>query len=462
MESIWSEETQIPERKSLHDNIKVQTAVIGAGMAGILIAYFLKKEGMDVVVVEAKRIASGQTGNTTAKITSQHGMIYDRMIKKTGEERARGYAMANEDAIKLYERIIREEKIDCDFKKLPSYLYSVDQARTEELKREAEAARKLGIDACFVEGSKLQKLPFAAAGAVCFENQAQFDPLKFVRQLSEQLTVYENTRVLSVDQHVISTDKGTITAENIVFATHYPFLIVPGFYFLRQHQERSYVLALSGQKELDGMYYSIDEGGLSLRSVGELLLLGGGAHRTGKMAGGGVQCPECVKEGFPYLRERAKTFFKGQEEAAHWAAQDCMPHDNIPFIGKYSAMRPYWYVATGFHKWGMTSSMIAAMLINDQIHGRKNPYANTFTPQRFLFRASLKNLLVDLGQSIKGLSNGLFSEKDRKCPHMGCRVTWNPDEESFDCPCHGSRFDKNGELIDNPAQVSLYQNKEIS
>ena len=300
----------------MHDNIKVQTAVIGAGMAGILIAYFLKKEGMDVVVVEAKRIASGQTGNTTAKITSQHGMIYDRMIKKTGEERARGYAMANEDAIKLYERIIREEKIDCDFKKLPSYLYSVDQARTEELKREAEAARKLGIDACFVEGSKLQELPFAAAGAVCFENQAQFDPLKFVRQLSEQLTVYENTRVLSVDQHLISTDKGTITAENIVFATHYPFLIVPGFYFLRQHQERSYVLALSGQKELDGMYYSIDEGGLSLRSVGELLLFGGGAHRTGKMAGGGVQCPECVREGFPYLRERAKTFLKGQEEAA--------------------------------------------------------------------------------------------------------------------------------------------------
>lgn len=455
MESIWSRQTQIPEKKALHENIKVQTAVIGAGMAGILIAYFLKKEGMDVVVLEGRRIASGQTKNTTAKITSQHGMIYDKMIKRAGEERARGYAMANEDAIRLYERIIREEKADCGFRKLPAYLYSVDEARREEMKMEAAAARKLGIGASFVDGSDLQELPFQTAGAVRFENQAQFDPLKFIKQIAEQLTVYENTRVLSVDKHIISTDKGTVTAENIVFATHYPFVNVPGFYFLRQHQERSYVLAVSGPKALDGMYYSIDEGGLSLRSAGGMLLLGGGSHRTGKMAGGEIQCPDCAAEGFSYLRKKAEAYWCSCGEAAEWAAQDCMPHDGIPFIGKYSVMRPYWYVATGFHKWGMTSSMAAAMIISDQLHGRENPYAKIFQPQRLLFRASLKNLLADVWQSVKGLSMGLFSEKDRKCPHMGCRLTWNPLEESFDCPCHGSRFDKNGELIDNPAQVSL-------
>ncbi|MGN1180229.1 MAG: FAD-dependent oxidoreductase [Suilimivivens sp.] len=459
MTSIWNQETQIPERKALHENIRVQTAVIGAGMAGILIAYFLKKEGMDVIVVEADRIAGGQTKNTTAKITSQHGMIYDKMIKKAGEERARGYAMANEDAIKFYERIVREEEIDCEFQKLPACLYSTDKARIEELEREAKTAGNLGIEAYFLEGSELKELPFEAAGAVCFENQAQFNPLKFVKQLSEKLVIYENTKVLSVEEHVILTDKGNIVADNIVFATHYPFLIVPGLYPFRQHQERSYVLALSGQKKLNGMYYSIDEGGLSLRSAGEMLLLGGGAHRTGKQKENEIQCQGCAAEGFSYIREKAKIYYPDRKETAHWAAQDCMTHDSIPFIGKYSVIRPYWYIATGFNKWGMTSSMVSAMIINDQIHGRKNSYENTFTPQRLLFRASIKNLLADTGQSIAGLSKGLFSEKDRKCPHMGCRLTWNPDEESFDCPCHGSRFDKDGELIDNPAQVSLFHDR---
>ena len=261
-------------------------------------------------------------------------------------------------------------------------------------------------------------------------------------------------------EHEVFTDKGTITAENIVFATHYPFPIVPGFYFLRQHQERSYVLALPDKKELNGVYYSVDEGGLSLRKAGDMLLVGGGSHRTGKSSCKKGTHPACTGEGFHYLRKMAGSFYPNLEEAAHWAAQDSMTHDSVPFIGKFSTMRPYWYIATGFNKWGMTASMIAAMILSDSIQGRENAYAGIFKPQRFLFRASVKNLLTDVGQSIMGLSKGLFSNKDMRCPHMGCRLTWNPEEESFDCPCHGSRFDRDGNLIDNPAQTSLYRNEK--
>lgn len=466
MESIWSNQVQIPKKEALQGNIKVQTVVIGAGMAGILTAYLLKKEGADVVVVEAKKVADGQTKNTTAKITSQHGMIYNKLIKEIGKERAAEYAMANEDAIKLFERIIKEETIECDFEKLPAYLYSVDEERTEELKQEAKAARELGIEARFVKKEELKELPFEVKGGVCFEHQAQFHPLAFLSQLSEKLTIYENTNVLWVKKHTVGTDKGEITAENIVFATHYPVINVPGFYFLRQHQERSYVLALKRSDreteeacgKLTGMYYSVDKGGLSLRSAGDILLLGGGGRRTGKvinkLSNEAHDKSCCQEEGFAYIRRMARVYYPDREEQAAWAAQDCMPHDGIPFIGRYSVFRPYWYVATGFHKWGMTSSMVAAQIISQQICKKETPYARVFKPQRCFLRASFQNLLIDMGQSMIGLSKGWLGKKEHRCTHLGCKLEWNPEEESWDCPCHGSRFTESGELIDNPAQSS--------
>lgn len=449
MQSIWRKTTHVSERRELEGNIGVQNVVIGAGMAGLLTAYFLWKKGLEVIVLEADRIAGGQTKNTTAKITSQHGLCYHNMTKKAGFERAKGYAAANEAAINAYEEIIREEGISCQFERLPSFLYATSEAGKELLEKEADAARKLGIDASFADGKEIQELPFAVSGAVCFPDQAQFHPLEFVKALSDKFTIYENTNVISVHGHVLTTNRGTVTAENIIVATHYPFLNIPGFYFVRQHQERSYVLALEGEKvpvKLPAMYYGIDEGGLSFRSAEGKLLLGGGSHRTGK------KICHCEKKGYSYLREQAYSFYPKAKETAYWAAQDCMPHDEIPLIGRYSVFRPYWYVATGFKKWGMTSSMIAAMIISDKIGGRKNPYEDVFTPQRFLFRAGIRNLCIDLGESVAGLTKGLFGKKSERCTHMGCHLTWNEEEQSFDCSCHGSRFGRDGNVIDNPAQ----------
>ncbi|MBP3460528.1 MAG: FAD-dependent oxidoreductase [Lachnospiraceae bacterium] len=473
MKSVWEEAVEIGERKSLEGNLDVDVAVIGAGMAGILTAFALKCQGKNVVVLEADRIGSGQTGKTTAKITAQHGLIYHKMIRRYGVEKASVYARANRVAIDAFEWIVKERKIDCHFKRVPAYLYSTTDDR--KLKKEAEAAEVLGIRAFFTRETEL---PFEVKGAVCFQDQAQFHPLLFVKEIAKELTIYEKTKVLSVRGHKIETEGGTVTAEHIVFATHYPITNLPGFYFLRQHQERSYVLAVSGVKRPEGIYYGIDKKGISFRSTEEALLLGGGGHRTGENKKGGA---------YEELVKAAEQYFPQYEEKARWSAQDCMPHDGIPFIGKYSVFRPYWYVATGFQKWGMTSSMLSAIIICDRICGRDNPYERLFKPQRFHFFASLELLLKDVGKSVKGLAKGFFHlpfktldslpkghggiirigfrrfacYKDEhgnvhrilaRCPHMGCELEWNPDELSWDCPCHGSRYDVDGKLLDCPAQ----------
>lgn len=439
MESLWKmlqEENEnnsaiLKEKKNDWDVI-----VIGAGMAGILTAYYLQREGKSVLVLEADKIASGQTEKTTAKITSQHDLKYSKLIKNIGFAAARSYACANEAAIQEYEDLILERKIECQFKRVPAYLYTTQDANA--LQKEAEAAKLLGIDAHFTTETEL---PFSVSGAVCFRNQARFSPLEFIRAISKDLKIEENTRVIGIKGKRIMTTKGTFYAEKVVVASHYPFINKVGFYFLRQHQERSYVLALSGCGEMNGMYYGIDSDGLSFRQAGEYLLFGGASHRTGKNGCGGA---------YQTLKMTADQYFPGSKIVTKWSAQDCMPHDGIPFIGKYSVFTPNLYVATGFQKWGMTSSMVTAIILKEELCGRESPYGKVFSPQRIHFRAGFANLMTDVGESIKGLTKGFFHPKKR-CTHLGCELVWNPDEDSWDCPCHGSRFDQDGMLLDNPA-----------
>ncbi len=448
MKSLWSTTVRLPEKESLQADIKVQNLVIGAGMAGVLIAYLLQEKGQEVIVLEAKEIASGQTKNTTAKITSQHGCLYYDMMKNTDAERAKGYAQANEAAIQLYKEIITKEGIACHFEELPSFLYSQKEEGTQRLKREEKAAKALGIQAEYIRGDKVDDLPFGVMGALKFEGQAQFHPLEFIQGIAKKLTIYEHTNVLEVDEHFVITDKHVVVADNIIFATHYPFPIVPGYYFMRQHQSRSYVIALEGEgvpTRLGGMYYGIDRDGLSFRHAEGKLLVGGGSHRTGKDIK-----KECKTDS---VRKQIKRYYPKGVEVANWAAQDCMPHDGIPFIGRFSMKHENWYVATGFQKWGMSTAMVSAMIISDLIVGVENAYSKVFSPQRLLVRAGFRNFLVDVWESIIGLGSGVFVPKNHRCTHMGCALVWNEEEESWDCPCHGSRYTNEGVLIDNPAQT---------
>lgn len=454
MESLWRKETGslgskpgsfCSERENWDKtDSRWDVIVIGAGMAGLLIAYFLQEQGKKVLVLEAKTIASGQTERTTAKITSQHDLKYSKLIKTVGVEKARLYARANEAAIKEYEKLINSRGIDCQFEKTEAYLYSTQEETS--LREEAEAASLLGIDAFFTTETEL---PFPAKAAVGFRNQAQFAPLEFAKEIAGELEILEHTKVTGIKGNRVITDGAEFIADKIVVATHYPIVNVPGFYFLRQHQERSYVLALSGCNRIKGMYIGIDQDGLSFRQAGEYLLLGGSSHRTGQNKRGGA---------YEILAQAAKELFPESKEEMRWSAQDCMPHDGIPFIGRYSSSTPDLYVATGFQKWGMTTSMIAALLIRDEICNGSNPYEGLFSPQRMNFKAAIGNFMIDLGTSIKGLSKGLLglvSPKVKRCPHMGCALEWNPDEQKWECPCHGSRFQADGKLLDNPAKKDL-------
>lgn len=426
MDSIWTKTVQLPWFEPLRTDLKTDVLIVGGGMAGLLCAQALEEAGADYVLVEADRICSGATKNTTAKITAQHGLIYDRLIREFGVEKARLYLEANRAALERYRALCRT--ISCDFEEKDAFVYSADDRK--KLDRELAALDRLGAEAEFVPQLPL---PVSAVGAIRFAHQAQFHPLKFAAGIAQGLRIFEHTKVLELMPGGAVTAGGAISAEKIVIATHFPVLNKHGGYFLKLYQHRSYVLALENGPAVDGMYIDEKEGGLSFRSCGELLLLGGGSHRTGKRGGGWRE-----------LEAFARSHCPGSREKARWAAQDCMSLDGVPYIGPYSPGTPSLYVAAGFNKWGMSSAMVSAMLLADLLLGRSNPWAAVFDPGRTVLRPQLA---VNALESVLGL----LTPTVPRCPHMGCALRYNAEEHSWDCPCHGSRFGNDGQLIDNPA-----------
>ena len=479
MESIWQKTAEVSKEST--DPLmtaKPDVIVIGGGLAGILTAFLLQEQGKNVIVLEADTVGSGQTGHTTAKVTSQHGLIYEKLIQTVGEKQAGQYFAANQGAIDCYRDTITSYQIECGWKMAPAYLYDTEDDR--RIRREVEAAKRLGIQASFTTETEL---PFPVKGAICFRNQASFHPLKFLYGIAGKVSVYEQTPVIAVEENRVRIRQGAenfwLETKAVVFATHYPFLNRPGYYFTRMHQERSYALALKNAGSLEGLYLGVDTRGLSLRSHEDYIILAGGNHRTGDHKTGGQ---------YEGLTRAAKQFWPECSVEARWSAQDCMTLDGIPYIGPYSNARPDWYVATGFQKWGMTGSMVAARMITDQIMKRDNPWQAVFSPKRKNIKAAAKTFFTNSGIAARNLCKekfwypketaeqlpvghggvvewnekklGVYKDEQgevfcvlAKCPHMGCQLEWNPDEKSWDCPCHGSRFDYHGNLIDNPAQT---------
>lgn len=425
MKSIWNE-IKKTKFNSLEGDIKTDVLVIGGGMCGILCAYMLKNSGVDCVLLEADRICAGITNGTTAKITIQHGLIYDKIIKKYGIEKAQLYYESQKGAFDILTKLASET--EDDFKSCDSFVYSHNNRQVIE--KEVEALNKIGCDAEFCRETEL---PFSIAGAVKLKNQANFHPLKFAYAISNDLKIYENTTVVELNPHAAITDKGTILAKKIIVATHFPFINKHGGYFLKMYQHRSYVLALENAQNIKDMYVDEAKDGLSFRSYGDLLLLGGGSHRTGGEGGNWEE-----------LKNFADAYYPDAQEVGRWATQDCMTLDSIPYIGQYSKLTPDLYVATGFNKWGMTSSMVSAMILTDMVCGRKNEYEEVYSPSRTILHPQLA---ANVFESIKGL----VTPTAPRCPHMGCALKYNRQEHSWDCPCHGSRFEENGKLINNPA-----------
>ncbi|MCI8317015.1 MAG: FAD-dependent oxidoreductase [Lachnospiraceae bacterium] len=430
MNSIWKESASLPHFDTLEGSVTTDVLIIGGGIAGILCAYFLREKGVDYVLVEGNTICSGITENTTAKITSQHGLIYDKLLHRVGIEKAKMYLDANQNAVKKYFELC--EDIDCDFEKRTNCVYSIDDKR--KLEREVAALYKMGFPAEIIE---TEELPFQTAGAVSFENQAQFHPLKFLAKIAENLNIYEHTFVKELAEHTAVTEKGNIAFQKLIFATHFPIDNKHGMYFLKMYQHRSYVIALENAPKLRNLYVDEAKGGLSFRCYQDILLLGGGAHRTGKRGGNWKELRDFAAEHYPNVREK---YF--------WATQDCMTLDGIPYIGAYSKRMPGCFVATGFHKWGMTSSMAAAMILTDLVLEKENSYAPVFHPSRNMLKPQL---LINGWEA----AVNLLTISKKRCPHLGCALKWNEAEHSWDCPCHGSRFDEEGILLNNPANGDL-------
>lgn len=429
--SVWRKYERMPAFAPLEGDVSAEVLVIGGGIAGILCAWALNRAGADVVLLEAKTLCGGATGNTTAKITAQHGLIYDRLIRTQGLDAARLYLEAQQGALEEYRRLCRG--IDCEFQERDAYVYSLD--RRDRLEREAAALRRLGVPA---EVTETPELPFMTAGAVRFPRQAQFHPLKFLAAVTRGLRIHEKTKVLELAPGAARTHEGTVRARKIIVATHFPILNKHGGYFLKMYQQRSYVLALEGAPLPEGMYVDGAGNGLSFRSRGDALLLGGGGHRTGKSGAGG----------WDPLSAIARTHYPGAREVCRWAAQDCVTLDGMPYIGPYSKGTRGLFVTTGFNKWGMTSAMAGALLLTDLLQGRENPYGALFSPSRRMPGFPLASNALSAGA-------GLLTPTVPRCPHMGCALKYNPQERSWDCPCHGSRFDGEGRLIDNPAADDL-------
>jgi len=420
-----------PPASVLNSDIKTDVLVIGGGIAGILTAYHLKELGIRVVVVEAKTLFSGTTGNTTAKITAQHGLIYKDIIRLYGREKARMYYDANTMAIQTFRSLA--EHYPCDLETKNAYVYSsTDRAKIE---REAEAYHKIGIPIHFKDKIPV---PVETKGAVMMENQAQFNPLKLFKTLADELEIYEHTMVKRIDEDKAITEDGRfISAKYIVLATHFPLQNVPGLYFMKLYQHRSYVLALNNATDINGMYLDEKKDGFSFRNYQNKLLIGGGSHKTGSKG--------C---GYDVIKNLAERVYPGATLLNQWAAQDCMSLDGIPYAGKFNYRNRNLFVATGFNKWGMTGAMVAADIITNLIAHGKSEYEILYSPGRFMFTKQL-------GINLFSATSGLLRPGRPRCTHMGCKLNKNHIEGTWDCSCHGSRFSEDGKVIDNPAKRSL-------
>lgn len=492
-QSYWLASTDIPRFPKLSEDIRVDVAIVGAGIAGLTTAYMLARKGLKVAVLNAGRIINGTTGSTTAKVTAQHNLIYDEFISHFGEEKARLYYEANNEALQWVRSTVEELGIDCQLSNQDAYVYTQSDQYVQKIQAEYKAYEKLGIPGALVDCTPLA---YPTKAAIIMKDQAQFNPVPFLVKLTEELVrmgaqIYEDTTVVGVMKDkpaTVNTEGGAkVTCDYTVSASHFPFNDRNGLYFARLHMSRSYVLAVRTEKEFPGgMYITAESPGRSLRSVlidgKPAVLISGEEHKTGQ----GI----CTHQHYENLQRFGQETYGIQEILYRWSAQDLFSLDNMPYIGQELPDVPNLFVATGFRKWGMTNSVVSALLNSKLILGENTPYEEVFTPRRFVANPSIQTLVKenvnvaaelisgkleftfkkpeDLGNDqgsvvrVNGKragayrdANGQLHVVDTTCSHMGCEVEWNDAERTWDCPCHGSRYTYQGDVIEGPAKKSL-------
>lgn len=494
-ESYWRKTTELSKFPKLKKNIKVDVAIVGGGITGITAAYLLSKHQLNIALIETDVLLNGTTGYTTAKVTAQHGLIYDELIQNFGIDDAKLYYDAQIEALKFVENQIENLHINCDFKKETAYVYTNSEKELSNLEKEQKAYEQLNISHKFVD-----KLPLdiRIKAALTMEDQANFHPLKYLKALVDEcikngVTIYEHTTATDVEYNkhpaVITQDGNRIICKNVIIASHYPFYDGQGFYPTRMYAERSYALGITTNISYPGgMYINAESPARSIRSVPynnkQLWLIVGENHKTGQ--------GEETTEHYKALEQFAMTYFDPINIKFRWSAQDLTTLDKVPYIGPITKTQKNVLVATGYRKWGMTNGTIAAKILADYVLEKENRYINLFTPSRFKITPSVKNFAktnLDVAKHlikgkmepttdfatidslrvneatisrIEGKRVGVYRDEDNKlhivdttCTHLGCNVEWNSGERSWDCPCHGSRFSYTGEVIEGPAKKPL-------
>ena len=465
MKSYWNFEEKRKEKfPKLEKNLVADVCIIGGGLTGLSTAYYLAKEGLNVTVLEKDRICSHTSGGSTGKITSQHGLIYNYLKDEHGKDVAKKYYEANEQAIKNIENIIKKEKIDCDYEKKSAYVYTEAEKEVENIKNELEATKKLKIDA---EYTTEIDLPIDILGGIEFKNQAQFHPTKYGYGLVKSVLknngqIFENSKVIDVeeynDNYIVRTQNGAVVSKYVVLTTRYPIITFPGYYFIKMYQSTSYAIIVDTHTKLvsNGFFINVENPQFSFRTVKDgkrnLLLVVGYDYKTGT---------EIIGNPFEYLEARVKKMYPEAEIIEKWTAEDCITLDKIPYIGEFSKVMENIYVATGFNKWGITSSNIAANIITDKIFNKKNEYEEIFKSSRLEMiknKEEMKNMMKEAGDGI--VLERIKGKATPTCTHLGCKLSWNPIEETWDCACHGSRFTKEGEVIESPAIEHLKEKSQ--
>ena len=490
--SFWVESTPDRSFAPLAADLRVGCCVIGAGITGLTTAYLLQRAGVKVAVVEMDGVACGVSGYTTAKVTSLQGRIYSRLEGKHGREAAALYADANQAALGMVAGLVREHSIDCDYETQPNHTYCEDPNDLSQIEQEADAASRAGLPVELVDEVAL---PYPIAGAVRLDGQAQFHPRKYLLALVDELErggclFFDDTRATGVDEGepcVVETSGGTVRADHVVVATHYTFLD-RSMMFPRVHPKRSYALVgpVPSGNVPSGMYLST-EPTWSVRTVraGDevLVLAGGSGHNVGQHYD--------TKERYAHLEAWARDRLGMTEVRHRWSTQDGSSVDDLPYIGRLTPLSRRVFTATAFGKWGMTNGTLAGMILSDVITGTENRWAPLFDPHRATLKASVTKFAQEnvkvaghwIGDRFKHPQAGVpgdlapgeaavggtgagqvaayrdeageLHQVSAVCTHLRCIVTWNNAERTWDCPCHGSRFDVDGKVIQGPAVKDL-------
>jgi glycine/D-amino acid oxidase-like deaminating enzyme/nitrite reductase/ring-hydroxylating ferredoxin subunit len=493
-ESFWIDTTADTHFPPIRNEVRVDVAVLGGGIAGLTAAALLRRAGLNVAVVEAGRVIKRVSGCTTAMVTSAHGIIYRYLITHFGKDGAQIYADANQAAIEQIADFIQQQNIYCDFKRASAYTF-IESGSVDELRDEFEASKSLKLPVSYTQDVPL---PFRTKAAIRFGAQAQFHPRKYLLSLLESIPgkdsyIFENTRALEIkegDPCQVITDMGALQADHVIVATHFPF-VNDGGYYMKMIPKQSYVLGVLLRGALpEGMFYNPGESFNTIRSHphlgGEMLLLGGEENKTGQ--GGDII------GNYSRLEEYARSHFDVRSVDYHWTTQDNVTMDMVPYVGRLSAQYEKVFVATGFCGWGMTGGTVAGMILADQILEKTNPWAAFYNSLRVRPLTAARQFLSISGEGGKGLVSGrvpapssdieslpsgegriveinkekvgVYRDMQGKlhavstvCTHMGCTLTWDNAEKSWDCPCHGSRFNYRGQVIYGPAVTNLEKRK---